>query len=59
MFLAEHPLCVDCLVSPRMEPATEVHHIRKLRDHPTLRLDPANCMALCRSCHSIRTARGE
>jgi 5-methylcytosine-specific restriction endonuclease McrA len=39
--------------------ATESHHIAKIADRPDLRLDPANLMALCQSCHAIRTGRGE
>lgn len=56
-FLAEYPLCMDC--SPRVTVATEVHHVRKVRDYPQLRLEWSNLMACCRACHQIRTARGE
>jgi 5-methylcytosine-specific restriction protein A len=58
-FLSEHPLCEDCLEAGKYEPATEVHHIRKVRDFPELRLDPTNCRALSHACHSVRTRRGE
>ena len=57
-YLSDHPLCQDCLTEDKIEPATDVHHIRKLRDGGE-RLDPQNCMALCHACHSTRTARGE
>ncbi len=57
--LAERPLCQDCAASDRVIAATDVHHVRKLRDRPDLRLDPDNVMALCSSCHDARTARGE
>lgn len=53
VYLASHVACADC---GRI--ATEVHHRVKLRAGGA-RLDPANCMALCRVCHSVRTARGE
>jgi 5-methylcytosine-specific restriction protein A len=56
-YLAEHPLCVDC--EPRISISTDVHHMKKVRDYPELRLDPDNCMALCHACHSARTKRGE
>jgi 5-methylcytosine-specific restriction protein A len=56
--LMERPLCQDCLPGG-VTPASEVHHIIKLRDRRDLRLSPANVMSLCKSCHSIRTARGE
>ena len=58
-YLREHPLCVDCLAEHRMTPATEVHHIHKLRDYPQLKYSENNLMALCHQCHSKRTARGE
>jgi 5-methylcytosine-specific restriction protein A len=54
MFLARHPLCADC---GRL--ASEVHHERKVKDHPELKLVERNCVPLCKPCHTIRTARGE
>ncbi|MBM3762429.1 MAG: HNH endonuclease [Acidobacteria bacterium] len=59
LVLAESPLCVDCLANGRSVPASEVHHVERLRDAPARRLDPSNLMALCKPCHSRRTARGE
>jgi 5-methylcytosine-specific restriction protein A len=59
MFLRKNPLCDDCLKTERVEPATEVHHLLKVADHPELKLVESNCMALCKSCHSVRTNRGE
>jgi 5-methylcytosine-specific restriction protein A len=53
-YLARHPACYDC---GRL--ATEVHHKLKVKDHPELKLVEANCMALCKTCHTKRTARGE
>ncbi|MDE2342931.1 MAG: HNH endonuclease [Betaproteobacteria bacterium] len=58
-FLSDHPLCADCENIGRVTLAVEVHHVKKLRHRPDLRLDPENVMALCHSCHSARTARGE
>jgi 5-methylcytosine-specific restriction enzyme A len=58
-FLQEHPLCEDCMAKSRIEPAAEVHHIEKVRDSRARMYDEANCMALCASCHSRRSARGE
>jgi 5-methylcytosine-specific restriction protein A len=58
-FLRSNPLCADCFKAGIVTPATEVHHIRKLRDHPEVRLVWADAMALCRPCHSTRTANGE
>ena len=60
-FLASNVLCLDCkeLIPPRVTIATEVHHVAKVRDAPEHILDPANCRALCKTHHQIRTARGE
>ncbi len=54
-FLREHPLCNRCLT----EAARDVHHVRKLADHPEDLLDETQCEALCHGCHSAATARGE
>jgi 5-methylcytosine-specific restriction protein A len=53
-YLARHPFCNDCA---RL--ATEVHHVCKVKIDPTLKLVEANCMALCKACHTKRTSRGE
>ncbi len=53
-YLNAHPVCEDC---DRL--AQEVHHVVKLVEAPERRLDPTNVMALCKRCHSRRTARGE
>ena len=52
-FLRRHPLCADCLT----EWATDVHHVMALRDGGE-RLDEGNCQALCKTCHSRKTAQG-
>lgn len=59
--LKENPLCHDCLShgSGRPFPATEVHHIKKVRTHPELRLVKTNLMCLCKACHNRRTSKGE
>lgn len=51
---AAHRICHDC-----QDIATELHHIRKVTEHPELRLSETNIMPLCKPCHSARTARGE
>lgn len=58
VFLAETPLCGDCLATGRTTAATDVHHLHKLADGGR-RLDRLNCVALCHACHSVRTRRGE
>ena len=57
MHLCANPLCEDCRAQGRVTPATEVHHVVPLRDGGTH--GETNLRALCKSCHSKRTARGE
>jgi 5-methylcytosine-specific restriction protein A len=49
--LREHPLCEECKRNGRAELATEVHHVQALSAGGE-RLNPANLMSLCHSCHS-------
>ena len=58
-FLRQHPLCEDCDRLGIATAANEVHHKIKVADDPDKRLVPSNCLALCKQCHSKRTARGE
>ena len=58
-FFGRNPWCADCLARGQHTPATELHHLQRVRERPDLRLDPDNCRALCEACHSARTARGE
>lgn len=56
-YLAKNPLCVRCQADGRIEPATDVDHIRPV-DGP---YDPefweeTNHEALCHACHSRKTA---
>jgi 5-methylcytosine-specific restriction endonuclease McrA len=51
-FLRTHPLCCERGCG---HAATEVDHIRSVRTHPQLRLEPSNLRAMCKSCHSRRT----
>ncbi len=46
---ANHPLCQVC----ETRPSTEVHHKRKWYASVEGRLDPRNCIAVCRSCHEL------
>ena len=50
-FLREHPLCVQCESEGRIIPATEIHHIKTLRDGGS-KYDENNLMPLCHICHS-------
>lgn len=60
-FLREHPLCADCLEERprRVTPATDVHHVARLRDRPDLMYVESNLRALCGAHHDGRTARGQ
>ena len=49
--LAENPLCEVCEAKGLITPATEVHHIKPVRDYPELRLDMNNLMSTCTPCH--------
>ena len=57
--LNRNPLCEECL---KKEPkvirqAEQVHHIKKIKDYPELRLVLGNLESLCRGCHNIKTAK--
>ena len=58
-YLAQHPLCHDCQFEGLATEAVEIHHIKKVADHPELRFERTNQLGLCKSCLSKRTARGE
>lgn len=49
------PVCERC----RRKPAGQVHHRRKLAEHPEDLCDQEQCECLCVSCHSRATAAGE
>jgi 5-methylcytosine-specific restriction protein A len=53
--LQAQPLCIGCLAAGRITLAREVHHVIALRAGGAN--DPANCVGLCKSCHSRHTAR--
>ena len=53
-FLEKHPCCEVC-----GQPATEVDHIRTVKERPDLRLSWSNLRPLCKAHHSARTARDQ
>lgn len=55
-YLAKHPLCANCQKEGRVEEATEVDHVIPHRGDMTLFWDQANWQALCKPCHSAKTA---
>ena len=56
MFSYAHPLCVECQRDSRVTPATDVHHVRPVREGGTD--EDSNLQALCHACHSRLTAAG-
>ena len=57
--LSAHPLCVVCMEERRVTAATEVDHRVPHRSDPVLFWEYHNLQALCVSCHSRKTQRGE
>ena len=55
-FLKANPLCVHCLGADRVTPANEVDHIEPHRGDLSLFWDSENWQALCKPCHSRKTA---
>lgn len=55
-YLARHPLCVHCQKAGRVEEATEVDHVIPHRGDMALFWDSSNWQALCKPCHSAKTA---
>lgn len=55
-YIAEHPLCEDCLDQGKTTPVYDVDHIIPLSQGGE-RLDKENMRSLCRKCHNIKTRR--
>ena len=55
LYIAKNPLCAECEKAGRLTPATEVHHIVAVADGGSDRDE--NLQALCKSCHSRKTAK--
>ncbi len=53
-FIRRHPLCAKCLARGIREKAIDVDHIVPLAEGGDD--DPDNLQALCKSCHSRKTA---
>lgn len=49
---AHYGLCQDCLAQGRFKKADMVHHIKPLRDFPSLALEQSNLRPLCNKCHA-------
>ena len=55
-FLSVFPLCMECKQQNKITEATEVDHIKPHKGDRRLFWDLDNHQALCKSCHSIKTA---
>ena len=55
MFLAEHPLCVECEKQGRYVEATVVDHITPHKGDQALFWDENNWQPLCKQCHDRKT----
>jgi 5-methylcytosine-specific restriction protein A len=56
LYLAEHPLCVECAKKNRVEPAKVVDHIVPHKGDELLFWDPSNWQSLCKHHHDRKTA---
>lgn len=54
----DHYLCQKCLDKKRIKKATEVHHIKPIKDNPEKALDLENLQSLCKDCHEATKHRG-
>lgn len=54
-FIAENPLCKECMKKGIVKAADEVDHIIPIKVAPHLRLVKTNLQSLCKSCHAIKT----
>lgn len=51
-----HPLCDECEKHGRVTPSEHVDHVIPRNQRPDLELDWSNLRALCKPCHSRKTA---
>jgi 5-methylcytosine-specific restriction endonuclease McrA len=56
-YLAEHPLCEDCLTKGRTTAAAHVHHREPRKLRPDLAFEWDNLKATCQPCHNAMEER--
>lgn len=56
-YIAEHPLCVDCITDGKVTPTDVIDHIQPHEGNAALFWDETNWQSLCFAHHSIKTAR--
>lgn len=54
VIVRDHALCKDCLDKNTITPYNTVHHVVPIKEDWSRRLDIANLICLCESCHQIR-----
>lgn len=54
VIIRDHSLCKDCLNNNTITPYHTVHHIVPIKEEWSKRLDVANLICLCESCHQKR-----
>lgn len=59
LILLAHPLCQICEAEGRVCASTDVDHITPHRGDLVLFWLLTNLQALCHSCHSVKTGRGQ
>lgn len=57
IYLASHPLCIECQTEGRMTPSTVVDHIQPHKGDYALFWDQGNWRAVCKRHSDIGTAR--
>lgn len=57
VYLADHPLCAECLRCGKYTAATVVDHIIPHRGNNELFWDESNWQSLCKRCHDKKTGR--
>lgn len=61
---SERPMCERCVALHKqgkketVNPTESIHHIKKVRDYPELKLNKKNLKALCNQCHKYYTDKG-
>lgn len=59
VWLAENPLCAECMRQGIVNAATDVDHIVPHRGNAEVFWQAGNLQSLCWTCHRKKTARGE
>ena len=57
LYLAAHPLCVECQRHGKLTAAMVVDHILPHRSDERLMWDESNWQALCKACHDKKTGK--